>query len=374
MLSRFIIALALFFTIIGGIAYYKYRDIQKHMAEGAFVPPPTTVTSIVTQEEEWEPVLAAVGSLEPVNGVKVSTDLGGVVSKIGFESGHAVNAGDLLIQLDTTQEEATLRSAQARSDLAALNRNRFKELLAKNSASKSDYDSAEAECRQAAAAVDEQKALIARKTIRAPFGGLAGIRKVNVGQYVNPGDPLVEVTSLDPIYVNFSLPQQYVPVLSEGRSVRVKVEGLSDIVFEGKITALNSMVDSATRNIETQATLRNPDARLRPGMFAKVEVLQPQKEKVITIPSSSVSYAPYGDTVFIIGEAKGPDGKMQKTVRQQAVKLGPTRGDQVVVLTGVKAGEEVVTSGVFMLRAGAAVVVNNEIQPGNNPAPNPADT
>ncbi|HEY5753225.1 MAG TPA: efflux RND transporter periplasmic adaptor subunit [Chthoniobacterales bacterium] len=374
MFKRFVIVLGLFFLIVGGIGYYKYSQIQKVMKQGGFVPPPDTVTAVVTKEESWAPVLTAIGSLEPVNGVNVSTDLGGIVRSIGFESGKSVNTGEILVQLDTTQEEAALRSAQARSDLAQINRTRIKALWEKKTSSKSEFDSAEAEARQAQAAVDEQKALIARKTIRAPFAGLAGIRRVNIGQYVNPGDSLVSVTSLDPIYVNFSLPQQNTTILNEGRAVSVKVDGVADQAFEGQITALNSMVDSSTRNIEIQATIRNPDGKLRPGMFAKVEVELPKAEKVIAIPATSVAYAPYGDSVFVISDGKDATGKPAKIVTPKTVKLGDKRGDQVSVISGLKPGEQVVTSGVFKLRPGGAVLVNDKIQPGNDPNPKPSDS
>lgn len=374
MLKRFAIVLGLFVLIVAGIGYYKYSQIQKFMKQGGFVPPPDTVTAVVTKEEEWAPILTAIGSLEPVNGVNVSTDLSGIVRSIGFESGKHVDAGEMLIQLDTTQEEAALRSAQARSDLAQINLARIRALWEKKTSSKSEFDSAEAEARQAQAAVDEQKALIARKTIRAPFAGLAGIRRVNIGQYVNPGDSLVSVTSLDPIYVNFSLPQQNTPSLNEGRAVSVTVEGLADQAFEGQITALNSMVDASTRNIEVQATIRNPDGKLRPGMFAMVAVELPKAEKVIAIPATSVAYAPYGDSVFVISDGKDVTGKPAKIVTPKTIKLGAKRGDQVSVVSGLKPGEQVVTSGVFKLRPGGAVLVTDKVQPGNNPNPKPSDS
>lgn len=373
MAKRFIIVIVLFVLFVGWLVVHQVTKIKAQMAQ-VFIPPPDTVTTIVATEEEWSPVLSAVGSLKPVKGVEVSTDLSGIVSKIGFESGRSVKQGDLLVQLDTTQEDAMLRSAQARSDLANLNKGRFQELLSKNSASKADYDNAVAEFRQAQAAVDEQKALINRKTIRAPFDGSAGIRKVNVGQFINPGTPLVDVTALDTLYVNFSLPQQYVSVLTPGREVEVKIEGVDNEAYQGEITALNSIVDSSTRNIEVQATLENPEGKLLPGMFAKVNVKLPEKTKVVAIPASSISYAPYGDSVYVVVNGKGADGKDGKIVRIQPVKLGTSRGDQVSVLTGLKTGDEVVTSGVFKLRPGGSVIVNNSIVPSNDPAPNPTDS
>ncbi len=372
MAKRFLIVIILAVLVIGGLAYFKFSSIQAQMKQ-VFVPPPDTVTTVIATPGDWAPALTAIGSFKPVEGVEVSTDLSGMVSKIGFESGKPVKKGDLLVQLDTTQEEAALRSAQARSDLANLNRERFQELFAKKSASKSDLDNVIAECRQAQAAVDEQKALISRKTICAPFDGQAGIRKINLGQYINPGTPLVDVTHLDPIYVNFSLPQQYVPDLAPGREVSVVVENVDTDTFKGAITALNSVVDPATRNIEVQATLANPEGNLLPGMFGKISVALPQKEKVIAIPGSAISYAPYGNSVFVVVDGKGPDGKSGKVLAQKNVQLGDTRGDQVAIVSGLDPGDEVVSSGVFKLRPGSSAVVNNAIQPGNNPAPKPND-
>jgi len=373
MVKRFIIVILLFLVLVGALGYQKYSSIQKQMSQ-QFVMPPDAVTTVTAHEEEWSPTLSAVGSIEPVKGVEVSTDLNGIVTQIGFESGKPVKQGDLLVQLDITQEDAALRSAQARNDLAQLNQARSKELLAKNSASKADYDNAVAECRQAQAAVDEQKALISRKTIRAPFDGAAGIRKVNIGQYINPGTPLVDVTALDPLYVNFSLPQQYVSDLIPGREVDVTVEGVNSEPYKGQITALNSIIDASTRNIEIQGTLRNPDGKLLPGMFAKVEVRLTETTKVVAIPASSINYAPYGDTVYVVVDGKDMEGKPAKVVKIQPVKLGTSRGDQISVVSGLKTGDIVVTSGGFKLRPGGSVVIKNDVVPSNDPAPSPANS
>ncbi len=373
MFKRFVIVIVLLVLFVGALVVHQVLKIKGQMAQ-VFIPPPDTVTTVIANEEQWSPVLSAVGSLKPVKGVEVSTDLSGIVSKIGFESGKNVKQGDLLVQLDITQEEAAFRSAQARAELANLNKNRIQELLAKSSASKAEFDNAVAEFRQAQASVDEQKALINRKTIRAPFDGAAGIRKVNVGQFVNPGTPLVDVTALDPIYVNFSLPQQYVSVLTPGHEVEVRVEGVDTESYQGQITALNSIIDAATRNIEVQATLANADGKLIPGMFAKVNVKMQETTKVVAIPASSISYAPYGDSVYVVVNGKTMDGKDGRIVRVQPVKLGTSRGDQVSVISGLKNGDEVITSGVFKLRPGGAVIVNNSTVPSNNPAPNPSDT
>jgi membrane fusion protein (multidrug efflux system) len=220
----------------------------------------------------------------------------------------------------------------------------------------------------------ETQASIGRKTIRAPFSGVLGIRQVNLGQYLKPGDPIVELQSLDPVYVNFDVPQEQLGALRVGADVHVTAQGIEKSAATGKITAINSVVDEGTRNVEVQATLPNREQKLRPGMFVEAEVVLGVDSQVVALPGSAISYAPYGNSVFIVGPMKGKDGKEYNGVRQQFVKLGVSRGDQVAVLTGVKPGEEVVTSGVFKLRSGAAVVVNNKVQPSNNPAPKPEDS
>lgn len=365
-----LLALLVLVAALGG---YKTWSIQQAMAQ-QFEMPPTAVTSLTLEEQTWQPTLAAVGTVRPVQGVTVSTDLPGIVEKITFESGQPVKAGDPLVKLDTKQEEAQLTSAQARLQLAKLSLDRQKELLGKRVASQSDYDAAVAEAKQAQAAVSEIQATIDRKVIRAPFDGVLGIRQVNLGQYLQSGDPVVPLQSLDPIYVNFSLPQQRLADLEAGRTVQVSADGLPGDAFSGKITSVNSEIDEATRNVLVQATLENRGRRLRPGMFVNVEVLLPAREKVLAVPASAITYAPYGDSVFVIEKMKNPAGKEYDGVRQQIVKLGPARGDQVAVVEGLRAGDEIVTAGGFKLMPHAAVTRNNETQPANNAAPTPADS
>jgi len=240
-------------------------------------------------------------------------------------------------------------------------------------AAKADWDKLDAETKQAEAKITEIEATIGRKTIVAPFSGVLGIRQVNVGQYLAAGTPIVPLQSLDPIYVNFSVPQQQIARLKVGGPVRISSEGQAT-TFTGKITAINSVIDEATRNIQVQATLANPQHKLQPGMFVNASVDVGTATSVIALPASSVNYAPYGDSVYVVEEMKDPKGKTYKGVRQQFVKLGPGRGDQVAVLSGVKPGEEIVTSGVFKLRPNAAVQVNNKTVPSNNPAPKPEDS
>ena len=332
------------------------------------------MTAIVATVQNWQPVLSTVGSMRAVNGVTVSTDLAGIVSEIAFTSGVEVKKGDLLVKLDTRQEEAQLRSNQARRDLAKINLERQRGLVAKNAVARSDYDSAASEFRQADATVEDSQALIARKTILAPFDGWIGIRQVNIGQYLNVGAPIASLQSLDPIYVDFSLPQQHMEEISAAKKLRVMADGVADKEFNGEISAVDAQVDESTRNLMVRGTVPNPDRKLRPGMFVKVDVLLPEKGGVVSIPASSINYAPYGDSVFVIKDKAGPDGQPALIAEQQFVKLGPSRGDQVSILKGVKEGDRVVTSGVFKLRSGFPVHVNNSVEPGNDANPNPPDT
>ena len=373
-----LIAIVLLVAIIGILGYFKVTQIMGFMAlakSGAFTPPPTAVTTTVASQSEWQPTLDTIGTVTAINGVTVSTDLAGIVDKIAFTSGASVKAGDLLVHLNTDQEQAQLEQAQAQLELARLTLNRDRDLLAKRTISQQDYDTAEATYRQNQATVDQYKAVIARKTLRAPFDGVVGIRQANLGQYLNTGDAVVTIQSFDPIYVNFTLPQQDLSKLGVGQQVDVRLDAYGNTVFPGKINAINSMVDQATRNIQIQATLQNNDLKLRPGMFAKVSVILPERQAVIALPASSVHYAPYGDSVFIVSDGKDETtGKPNKSVKEQFVKLGAAKGDLVSVASGVKPGDEVVTSGVFRLKSGSAVIINNEIQPNSEPSPTPPNS
>jgi membrane fusion protein (multidrug efflux system) len=365
-----LVAMAAFIAVIGSI---KFRQIQTAIAQASsFQPPPEAVTTIVTRQERWASTLSAIGTTAAVHGVTVSADLPGVVEAISFDSGRAVQAGDILVRLDTRQEQAQLAAAEAQRALTRLNLDRARGLREEGIIAQADFDRATSENDQAQARAGEIRATIARKTIRAPFAGILGIRQVNLGQYLTGGAAIVPLQSLDPIYVNFSVPQQEVGQLRAGVEVRVSAEGIAR-PFEGRITAVDSVVDEATRNVQAQATLPNREGRLRPGMFVQAEVLVGTSTAVVALPTSAVAYAPYGDSVFVVGDVKGPKGETFRGVRQQFVKLGGERGDQVAVVSGLQAGEEVVTSGVFKLRNGAAVHINNEVRPANNPAPKPED-
>jgi membrane fusion protein (multidrug efflux system) len=353
----------------------KFLQIQAAIAQGAsYQPPPEAVTTVVTHQVTWPVTLSAIGTVAAVHGVTVSADLPGVVVSIDFESGRSVGEGDVLARLDTSQERAQLAAAEAQRELARLNLERMRMLKEKRVAADAEYDRSEAEFKQAEARVGEIRATIERKTIRAPFAGALGIRQINQGQYLTAGDPVVPVQSMDPVYVNFSLPQQDVGALRVGAEVRVTADSIAIVNSVGKITAINSVIDEATRNVQVQATLRNPHGRLRPGMFVGVQVLLGISKPVIALPASAISHAPYGNSVFVIGDMEGPNGTKYRGARQQFVKLGEGRGDQVAVVSGLNPGDEVVTSGVFKLRNGAAILVDNRVQPANSPTAKPEDS
>ena len=374
MKKRMIVMLLAVVAFVVAIGAVKVRQIRGAGAQtAAFQPPPEAVTTIVAAQKEWPATVNSIGTVTAVQGVTVSADLPGIVEKIAFESGRTVRAGDVLVRLDTRQEQAQLAAAEAARDLARVSRDRLQGLRESGIISQADYDKAAADLQQGEAKVGEIRATIARKTIRAPFAGLLGIRKVNLGQYLAAGDPVVPLQSLRPVYVDFATPQQEVGRLRPGAAVQVVAEGTAGGEPAGRITAIDSIVDQATRNVQVQATFDNADGRLRPGMFVHTQVVLGAGSPVVALPASAISYAPYGDSVFIVEDVKGPNGQTYRSVRQQVVKLGGARGDQVAVVSGVKPGDEVVTSGVFKLRNGAAVRVNNAIQPSNSPAPRPED-
>jgi membrane fusion protein (multidrug efflux system) len=372
MAKRMIVMLILTLAVVAGLGFVKFQQFQAAAGQAAaFQPPPEAVTTIVAEEQTWSASLSAIGTVAAVQGVTVSADLPGTVDRIAFESGRAVREGDILVQLDTRQEQAQLAAAEAARDLARINFERMQTLVAEGAIARAEYDRAAAEQKSTAARVGEIRATIERKTIRAPFSGILGIRQVNLGQYLSPGDPVASLQALNPIYVNFGVPQQEAAHLRLGRIIRVTA---GDREFTGRITAVDSLVNEATRNVQVQATLANPQGALRPGMFVQADVNVGADRSVVVVPASAISYAPYGDSVFIVGDMKDENGRSYRGVRQEFVKLGGSRGDQVAIVSGVKPGEEVVTSGVFKLRNGAAVFVNNAVRPGNNPAPKPEDS
>jgi membrane fusion protein (multidrug efflux system) len=354
----------------------KYRQIEAAVAQSAsFQPPPEAVTTVIAKQDTWPMTLSVIGTVAPVQGVNVSADLPGIVSRIAFEAGGSVKEGDLLVQLDTRQEEAQLAAIEAERDLARLNFERLDGLVSQGAITRAEYDRAAAEQKQTEARVGEIRATIARKTIRAPFSGILGIRQVNLGQYLSGGDPVVALQSLDPVYVNFGVPQDLTAQVRPGQSVRITLgEEEGGARFEGRITAIDSRVDETTRNIQIQATLANPKGLLRAGMFVQAELPVGGRRAVVPLPATAISYAPYGDSVFVVTDLKDQKGNAYRGVRQQFVKVEGSRGDQVAVISGLNKGDEVVTSGLFKLRNGAAVKVNNKVRPANSPAAKPEDS
>jgi membrane fusion protein (multidrug efflux system) len=376
MAKRLIIVLLLMAGLIGGLGFIKYRQVESAIAAGAsFSIPATSVTTVVAKRETWPSTLSVIGTAAAIEGVTVGADLPGTVDKIHFESGQIVHEGDILVELDIRQERAQLANIEAQRDLAKVQYGRAEELSKAGVISKSEYDNAASQQKATEAQVNEVKASIARKTIHAPFTGVLGLRQISLGQYLAAGQAIVSLQSVNPIYVNFGVPQQDTPKMKIGRSVRVTSTDLPGIGFPGKITALDSVINEQTRNIQIQATLANPGGKLRPGQFLEVELTLDQPRSVIPLPASAINYAPSGDSVFVVGDIKDEKtGKTYKGVRQQIVKIEGSRGDQVAIISGLNPGDEVVSAGAFRLRNAAPVEVNNSVQPSNSAKPNPEES
>jgi membrane fusion protein (multidrug efflux system) len=370
-----IILLLLLIVIVGIITGIKIFQIKKLSAASQnFSLPPVTVTTATVRSETWSTKLAAVGSLEAVQGILVTAELPGKVVKIAFEPGGAVEAGDLLVQQDTSSETAQLRSAQASMELARLNLERAKELLPDKVITKSSYDASEAEYIQAAAQVENITATIKKKTITAPFSGRIGIRLINLGQNLANGESIVSLQSMDPIYVNFRLPQQELATIRKGLTIELETDAYPGKKWTGAITAINPQVDRATRNFQLQATVANTEGDLRPGMFVNIGVLLPKPKEVLSIPSTAILHAPYGDSVFVVEEKSEENEKTPKRiVRQQFVRLGDKRGDFTEVIEGLEKEETIVSTGAFKMRNGQSVVVDNALSPTFKQAPKPED-
>jgi membrane fusion protein (multidrug efflux system) len=365
----------LIFTIIGLVILIAILVGVKGLQIGAMVdqgkkvvPSAETVTSAVVKADSWETALTSVGTLKAVQGVTVAAELPGKVVKIYFEAGTTVKKGDILLRQDTSSEEAQLSGILAQVNLSRINLDRANQLLAKELISRADRDNAVASAEQAQAQAKNLRTIIAKKTIQAPFSGHLGIRQVNLGQILREGDPIVTLQSLDPIYVDFTLPQRQLPLVRLGLTVQVTTDALRGEALKGQITAINPLVDAETRQIKVQATVPNRGEKLRPGMFANVAVGLPARRKVLAIPATAVLYAPYGDSAFIIEDAADKKGKV---LRQQFVRLGLKRGDFVAVKSGLQEGQTVVSTGVFKLRNGQSVVVDNTLAPDFRKAPKP---
>lgn len=339
----------------------------------SFVPPPEAVTTASVEAVKWQPARPAIGSLVAERGVTLGAELPGTVRAISFESGSTVKRGDVLVKLDTSAEEAQLAAALADASLARLTLGRARRLREGQANAQADLDAAEARAAQADATVATLRANIAKKTIRAPFDGRISIRQVELGQVVSPGTPIASLQSVSPIHADFWLPQQALAELRPGQRVRMRTDAFGDRTWDGEITTVNPEVDAATRNVRVRATFPNPDGRLRPGMYANVEVLSTEERSVLVIPATAVMFAPYGDSVFAVEEKKDEAGQTTTVVRQKFVRTGDRRGDLVAVVSGLEPGETVVSSGAFKLRNGTAVAVNNALAPDAQLAPKPAD-
>ncbi len=358
MLKRLAFVLVLLSVTVGGVFGWKYLQMQQ-AAAGRKPPPPPVVAVTEVRQEEWRPFLTTVGTVVATAGIDVTNEVPGKVSRIHFESGDAVTEGQPLLQLDDATDRAELEGLVAAQRLAQLKYDRLAQLLPNKSASKADYDEARALFDVAIAAGEAKKAAIAKKQIRAPFTGRLGIRKVDLGQYLAPGSAIVPLEALDPIYVDFSLPERHLATLASGQEVQVAVQAFPGETITGRITAVNPGVDQGTRNLKLRATFQNTDHKLRPGMFAEVRVLLPQQAPVLTLPATAITYAPYGDSVFVV-EA----GEQGLTVQRRQVETGESRSGRVSVKSGLKAGDRVVSAGQVKLRNGMAVTVDQQPAPG----------
>ena len=379
MTKRMLIMLGGVLVLIAALAFGFYLHIQQLIANSP-KPGPQTVTTAVVSALEWQPQLASVGSLTAVHGVDISSEVAGQVRKVNFNSGQDVKAGQVLVELNADSDKAQLASLQAAAELAAITLKRDQAQWAAQGVSQAQVDGDAADLKSKNALVAQQQALVAKKEIRAPFAGRVGITTTNPGQYLNPGDKIVTLQAIDPIYVDFYLPQRQIGELSIGQTVNAKSDAYENTLFRGKITAVNPKVDTATRNLQVQATLANPKHQLLPGMFANAMVDVGVKKRYLTLPQTAITYNPYGSTVFVVkpAAAKGAGESAPKTgnnleVQQAFVTTGETRGDQVAITSGLQEGQTVVTSGQIKLKNGTSIVVDNSVQPANSPNPTPQE-
>jgi len=381
MTKRMLIMVGCVILLIAVLAFGKYLQIQKLIASSP-KPGAQVVSAVKVAAVEWQPQLTAVGTLVPVRGVDVTTEISGMVRKVNFKSGDEVKANQVLFEMNAESDIAQLRSLQASADLAATVLKRDKLQLAAQAISQAQVDNDEAELKSRKSLVAQQQAQVDKKTIRAPFAGKLGISAVNPGQYLNPGDVLVTLQTVDTVYVNFFVPQKQIAGLSIGQKLNLTSDAWPGVAFPAKVTAISPKVDAATRNVQVQATVANARRQLLPGMFANVSLDQGELKKYLTLPQTAITYNPYGSTVFVLAPAKAEQGKQppkdekgnpQVVAQEVFVTTGPTRGDQVAVLTGIKEGQTIVTSGQLKLKNGTPAVINNTVQPANSPNPAPQE-
>ncbi|MDJ0890381.1 MAG: efflux RND transporter periplasmic adaptor subunit [Gammaproteobacteria bacterium] len=350
--------LLLLAAVFGGIFGWKWHQGQQMAADRAGGPPPATVAVATVQEEVWRPYLSAVGSLAAVSGIQVTNEVAGQISAIHFESGQTVEAGDVLVQLDDRTDQASLKGLQAEQRLAKLRFKRVERLVREKSASRSDFDEARATLDNATAQVAAQQALIDKKRIRAPFAGRLGIRLVDLGEYMPPGASIVPLEALDPIYADFSLPERELSQVQVGQVIEVRVQPFPDQTFMGRISAIDPGMDTGTRSLRLRATLPNGDEKLRPGLFAEVRVKLGREDSVLTVPRTAVTYNPYGDSVFLVLD----DGD-RMTVQRRQIETGESRQGRIVVRSGLRAGDRIVSAGQVKLRNGQAILVDDKPAP-----------
>jgi len=376
MFKKVLVALVGVALLVGSIVYVKLGQFTV-LGEAAenMVMPPATVTAETISQAHWEQVIEATATVSAAQGVTVSAEAGGRVTRILFESDATVEEGQALLQLDTSTEESQLASAEAAAALARTELARLRKLVQKKLSSQDAVDRASAQVKETVAQVGVIEALIQKKTVRAPFSGRLGLRQVDPGQILSVGDPVVALQMLDPVYVDFSIPQQKLSDLKRGMKVRVFSDASPDENFEGIITAINLEVDPITRNVQVRSQVSNPDEKLRTGMFVNVEVVLPETRQVLAVPATAVLFAPFGNSVFVVDEKSNEEtGETEKVLRQQFIKLGQSRGDFVDVTDGLKSGETLVTSGVFKLHSGMKVIIDNTLAPDNSLTPSPGNS
>jgi membrane fusion protein (multidrug efflux system) len=357
--------------LIIGFNLFKTIMIKKYLAGAG--SPPATVTTMVVGDDEWQPQLTASGSLRAYRGVELSTEINGLVQNVYAKSGIDVKEGYLLMTMVQDSDRAQLQALQAQADLAKIVNERDRQQLAIEAISKNAFDSSSADYKAKSAQVDQQAALVAKKNLKAPFSGRVGVVSINPGQFINSGDKIMTLQTIDPIFVDFTIPQSLVAQIKKDQIVRVNSDAFGDQFFKGKITAISPKVDPNTRNIQVEALVSNPDKKLLPGMFTNLKIDSGEKLRYITVPQTAVTYNPYGSVIYIAKQGTGKDGKDSLEALQVFVTTGPTRGDQVAILKGIKVGDTIVTSGQLKLKNGTPLIVNNAVVPANNPNPKPQE-
>ena len=368
-----LIMIVVVLVIVAIIAGVKFVQISALIAQSKAPLPASVVTAMHVPYAEWQPGVTAVGSIKAVRGVDVTTEVGGIVRSIGFKPGQQVADQALLVQLNADSDIAQLHSLEATADLAVIVLKRDKAQLAVNAVSQAQVDTDSADLKAKLAAAEQQRALVAKKSIRAPFAGRIGITAVNPGQYLNPGDKIATLQTFDPIYIDFTVPQTQLEQIAIGQKVAVTADGLADQTFSGRVSTIDTQFDPTTRNVTVEATVANPQQSLVPGMFARAIVDSGKPQRYLTVAQSSVTYNPYGTTVFIATPSKNDKGEEVLTAQQSFIKTGPTRGDQVAILEGVKEGDLLITSGQMKLKNGSPVQIDNSAAPLNDPAPTPQE-